>query len=245
MTRRIAAVIVICAAVAANAFADSVIRVVRATSSSTQAFKCGERCRFRANAPQVPLRLRVFRGTKAKLSRTGTDPRYVNVTGCVEYSSMIVRAQDPPRRQNVLDLRFFFKPHWLSGQYDGEFVFVIEYDDNPRGPRIEEKPARLRLAANMTDEYFGSGIDVTIKAPLHARVRLAAAQPPELESVMMAMPDDELPPPPPLPAPEPVRTLASNDCASVRIDPGPPVLIQRTDAGDTAEHHSRSGITAK
>src|SRR5687767_6154382 len=110
MTQRIAVMIVMLAVLSADAFADSVIRVVRAAGSSAQMFKCGERCRFRVNAPQVPLRLRVFRGTKSELSRTGTDRRYVNVTGCVEYSSMIIRAQEPPRRQNVLDLRFFFKP---------------------------------------------------------------------------------------------------------------------------------------
>ena len=235
MIKRIAAVIVMLAACSTAAFADSVIRVVRAAASPAQMFKCGERCRFRANAPLVPLRLRVFRGTKAELSRTGNDPRYVNATGCVEYSSMIIRPQNPRRPQNVLDLRFFFKPKWLNGEYDGQFVFVIEYDDQPNSTvTVEENPPKLRLAANMTDDYFGSGIDVTIRAPLYASARMSrttrarsrSGSEPAMMTEIDALPIERRMPG----APIPVRTVASNDCISVQIDPGAPILIQRTDA---------------
>ncbi len=150
---------------ACNAAAETPLRVVP-VSGTPVPFRCGDRCKFRADlVPATPLRLRIFRGTKSELMSTGVDPRYVGVTGCVEYFSTIIRAPFPRRPQNVLDLRFYFRTSWLNGNRDGQFVFVVERDDQPNGPQLEERPPMLRLPARFVAQYFRAGVDVTVKAP--------------------------------------------------------------------------------
>jgi len=211
-----------------SAFADSTICVVPVSGSPTP-FRCGDRCKFRADVPQGPLRLRIFRGKIEELASTGTDPRYVGVTGCVEYFSTIIRTRQSRRPQNVLDLRFYFRPTWLNRDRDGHFVFVVEHDDNPDGPQVEERAPMLRLPASLVAKYFRSGIDVTIRAPMYASARAAAERPTGARAAM-ALPEDGMGiardsavrPAPPV-------TSAANDCMTLQFDGGEPVLIRRAD----------------
>jgi len=238
---RIAVALLSFIAVAFSTLGDTVLRVVP-VSGSPAPFRCGDRCKFRADVPQGPLRLRIFRGTISQLAGTGTDPRYVGATGCVEYFSTIIRTRQPRRPQNVLDLRFYFRPTWLNHDRDGQFVFVVEHDDNPGGPEVEERAPMLRLPANQVTKYFRSGIDVTIRAPVYARRSTPTGR--ETAGMAMAMPDeggssiaetvrpiarDGVPP----------RTAASNDCTNVQVDSGDPVVIRRADgrsAHDPSAH---------
>jgi len=222
-------------AVTFGAAADTTLRVVPVTSNVVP-FRCGDRCRFRAAVPAGPLRLRIFRGTIAQLEKTSTDPRYVGATGCVEYYSMIIRTRNPRRPQNVLDLRFYFRPRWLNGTRDGHFVFIVEHDDNPNGPELEERPPTLRLPTNLVKQYFRSGIDITIQAPVYAGARAAA---PAYggrggETAAMMAPADAgdsadlaatVRPAPPRPTP---TTAAANDCNQVQFE-NTAIPIRRAD----------------
>jgi hypothetical protein len=212
---------------------DSAIRVVPVSGTATP-FRCGDRCKFRANVPAGPLRLRIFRGTINDLAKTGTDVRYVGVTGCVEYYSTIIRTRHPRRPQNVLDLRFYFRPKWLNGKVDGHFVFVVEHDDDPDGPEVEERPPLLRLPAGLAAKYFRSGLDVTIRAPIYATAATRAHT--GGETAAMMMPDEgpageSVVRPAPRPPSTPV-TAAENDCLNVQFDGGDPVLIRRAAGRD-------------
>jgi len=217
------------AVVTFGAAADSILRVVP-VSGTPAPFRCGDRCKFRADVPAGPLRLRIFRGTITELARTGLDPRFVGATGCVEYYSTIIRTRHPRRPQNVLDLRFYFRPKWLNGNRDGHFVFVVEHDDNPDGLEVEERPPTLRLPANAVAKYFRSGLDVTIKAPIYATAaaRPAARSGRETAAMMMADGGSELGesvrPAPPRTVPV---TAAANDCLNPQFDDGNPVIIRR------------------
>lgn len=222
------------AAFAFTAFADSALRVVP-VSGTPAPFRCGDRCKFRADVPNGPLRLRIFRGTISELAKTGADPRYVGATGCVEYFSTIIRTRSPRRPQNVLDLRFYFRPKWLNGTRDGQFVFVVEHDDNPNGPEVEERPAMLRLPSAQVAKYFRSGIDIRIQAPIYATAQgRTRAMPAPTGGETAALTTDSgaaesiastVRTPPRVVAP----TAAANDCLSVQFDEGNPVLIRRAD----------------
>jgi hypothetical protein len=207
--------------------ADTTLRVVPVSGNSAQ-FRCGDRCKFRADVPTGPLRLRIFRGSISELASTGSDARYVGSTGCVEFYSTIVRPRNPRRPANVLDLRFYFRPKWLNGKRDGHFVFIVEHDDQPDGPEVEERPPTLRLPASLVPRYFQSGVNVTVVAPTFTPVIVfdtAARNGHRGETAAMANGHSVIPArsgPPPL-------TAAANDCLNLEFDSGDPVLIRRAD----------------
>jgi hypothetical protein len=184
--------------------------------------------------PATPLRLRIFRGTKEELMSTGTDRRYVGVTGCVEYFSTIIRAPFPRRPQNVLDLRFYFKTTWLNGNRDGQFVFVVERDDQPNGPQLEERPPMLRLPAQLVAQYFRAGVNVTVRAPTFAAVPPKKVAPTGHETAAM-MADDggsestRRDQPAAFAAVRTATTAAENDCLTVQFDQQPVTIQHRAD----------------
>ena len=220
------------AAVSLGAAADTTLRVVP-VSGAPAPFRCGDRCKFRADqVPAMPLRLRIFRGTKTQLMNTGVDPRYVNtVTGCVEYFSTIIRAPVPRRPQNVLDLRFYFRTSWLNGNRDGQFVFVVERDDQPNGPQLEEHPPALRLPAQLVAQYFRAGVDITVKAPTFAPAPMTRSRARNGHETAAMMADDggslgetAMVAPRAIPT-----TAAANDCLSVQFDQQPVTIQHRAE----------------
>ena len=222
---------------ALSAGADTALRVVP-VSGAPASFRCGDRCKFRADlVPAAPLRLRIFRGTKAELMNTGVDPRYVGTTGCVEYFSTIIRAPFPRRPQNVLDLRFYFRTSWLNGNRDGQFVFVVERDDQPNGPQLEERPPMLRLPAQFVAQYFRAGVDVTVKAPTFAAAAPATRSRARNGHETAAMMADgggaeSSRAGQPAAAVAVVRTpttAAENDCLTVQFDSQPVTIQHRAD----------------
>ncbi|HJQ40759.1 MAG TPA: hypothetical protein VKB93_26775 [Thermoanaerobaculia bacterium] len=224
--------------VALNAGADTALRVVPVSTGAPVPFRCGDRCKFRADlVPATPLRLRIFRGTKAELINTGVDARYVNnVTGCVEYFSTIIRAPFPRRPQNVLDLRFYFRTSWLNGNRDGQFVFVVERDDQPNGPQLEEHPPTLRLPARLVGQYFRAGVDVTVKAPTFATAAAPATRSRARnghETAAMMADDGGSSGGETATAMVAVRTTpttaAGNDCLTVQFDQQPVTIQHRAD----------------
>jgi hypothetical protein len=221
------------AAFALAAAADAPLHVVP-VSGTPAPFRCGDRCKFRADVPAGPLRLRIFRGTVNELAGTGHDPRYVGATGCVEYFSTIIRTRTPRRPQNMLDLRFYFRPKWLSGNRDGHFVFVVEHDDNPNGPEVEERPPMLRLPSGLVAKYFRSGVDIVIRAPLYATAAPATRAAMGRETAAMTLDDDSSIETTVRTIPRVVApTAAANDCTNVQFDEGQPVVIRRAeDRGD-------------
>ena len=231
------AVVLVLFAVALSASGEDLVRVVRVDDSDdSPSFRCGERCKFKAAVPDAPVRLRVFRGTSAQLGRFGNDPR-VATGGCVEYNSQIIRPRYPRRPANVIDLRFYFRNTWLraKGTQDGQFVFVVELDDRPNGPVVENPPP-LRLPASLTDDYFEAGVDVRVRAPIYARTMNAAPPPPppSLAYTTSATTTTASDAPVLLPTRStpgnPQGDTARNDCVDIQFT-GNPVVIQRADAG--------------
>jgi hypothetical protein len=127
-------------------------------------FTFGDICKFDSVTtplPDEPVRVRIIRGTREYLERYGTNG--LNLTGaCVDYYSIVVR---PIRAASGrLDLNIAVGQGWLDGANDGHFVFVLEADDDPGASRIEYR--KLRLAPELTDDYFGDGKEVTVRAPV-------------------------------------------------------------------------------
>jgi hypothetical protein len=221
---------------ALNAAADTPLRVVPVSSATPVPFRCGDRCKFRADlVPATPLRLRIFRGTKSELMSTGMDPRYVGVTGCVEYFSTIIRAPFPRRPQNVLDLRFYFRTTWLNGNRDGQFVFVVERDDQPNGPQLEERPPMLRLPASLVAQYFRAGVDITVRAPTFVAAPATRSRATSGHETAAMMADggsarDSAGSDRALAAVRTIPTTAAeNDCLTVQFDQQPVTIQHRAD----------------
>lgn len=121
-------------------------------------------CRFDAVTtplPAEPVRVRIIRGTRDFLKRYGRNG--LNLTGaCVDYYSIVVRPISA--QSGRLDLNIALGQGWLDGANDGHFVVVLEADDDPGAPRIEYR--KLRLAPELTDDYFNDGKEVTVRAPV-------------------------------------------------------------------------------
>jgi hypothetical protein len=213
-----------------GAFADTTHRVVP-VSGTPPSFRCGDRCKFHADVPVVPLRVRVFRGTIGALAGTGR-----NVPGCIEFDSSIFRARNPRRLQKVIDLNFFFQRNWLTGNGDARYVFIVEHDDHPNGPEWERRAPKLRLPASQVAQNFRSGIDVILQSPTFAAAaRRSQPSGGETAHMAMAMPEETGEQPiardgaPRTMAVMAPRTTASNDCVSLQFDEGEPVVIRRAE----------------
>lgn len=217
--------------------AAEVIRVVPLEPDNPPLFKCGDRCKFRGDVPDAPIRLRIIRGNVEHLSRLSNHPGYV-AAGCVEFYSTVIRPRRPRRRSQLVDLQFYFKPTWLAANgRDGEFVFIIERDDRPGGPQIERSSMLRVPAGRLGEAYFRAGVNVTVLAPVNqrgfggpkkSRPAMAAmsrepaggsAPVPRDMPAMMAMAE------PPTAAPMPVRA----DCVDIVLEDDP-IFFQRADA---------------
>lgn len=220
--------------------AAEVIRVVPLEPDNPPLFKCGDRCKFRGDVPDAPIRLRIIRGNVEHLSRLSNHPGYV-AAGCVEFYSTVIRPRRPRRKSQLVDLQFYFKPTWLAANgRDGEFVFIIERDDRPNGPQIE-RSSMLRVPAGRQGEaYFRAGVNVTVLAPVNQRrVTKAKKSRPAMAAmsreafggsapgVALDMPTMAMAEPPSA-APMPVRA----DCADIVLEDDP-ILFRRADAPPT------------
>jgi hypothetical protein len=163
MNHRVCAVLVLLA-LSVTAAADDAERIrVIPMAGPAATFTFGDICNFESVStplPSEPVRVRIIRGTRAFLERYGTNG--MNLTGaCVDYYTIVVR----PLRgtSGRLDLNFALGQGWLDGANDGRFVFVLEADDDPSAQRIEYR--KLRLAPELTDDYFNDGKEVTVRAP--------------------------------------------------------------------------------
>jgi hypothetical protein len=228
------------------------IRVVPLAASDDAVFNCGDRCKFRGALPKEPLRVRIIRGTKAELERVMNDPRYA-AAGCIELYSTLVRPRRSQRAADLLDLKFYFSTDWLaSGGANGQYVFVVERDDEPDGPAID-RTTRLRLPAGREGaKYFRAGVDVGVRAPVHTPQRKGfwavlfggAAAPAALmipagrarparaarpDEMTMAMAEPEPVSEAALPAAAPRPTAAAN-CIDLQIDPQPVRFRSAVDA---------------
>jgi hypothetical protein len=236
MIRRALAVFLFAAcAVPATA---QVIRVVPLEPDNPPLFKCGDRCKFRGDVPDAPIRLRIIRGNVEHLARLSNHPGYV-AAGCVEFLSTVVRPRRSRRRSQLVDLQFYFKPTWLAANgRDGEFVFIIERDDRPDGPQIERSSMLRVPAGRLGEAYFRAGVNVTVLAPLNQRTfgttkkkksrpaTAAMSREPAGGSVLaMAVDVPTSVPEPPSAAPMPVRA----DCADIVVEDDA-IFFQRADA---------------
>jgi len=149
--------------------AASLIKVLKVHNEQPNTFDFGERCAFETTLPQdAPLRLRVIRGTKQRLiSYARTDNARA---GCIDYFSLLVR---PIREGNDLDLDFYLDEGWLSpdGRANGQFVFIVERDDDPGAPVWEASRLRLPADAAKVATYFKAGVEVTVTRPRNVVVQ--------------------------------------------------------------------------
>jgi hypothetical protein len=227
-----------------SAAGAEVIRVVPLDVSDNAVFSCGDRCKFRGSLPNEPLRVRIIRGTVAELAAMTNDRRYA-AAGCIELYSTLVRPRRSRRTADLLDLKFYFSTHWLAlGGANGQFVFIVERDDNPEGADIE-RTSMLRLPAGPEGaRYFRAGVDVAVRAPVNVAssggfwTRLfgrSASASPAMATAAMTMgttagsePETIAEPAPPLTAAMPHATAAAN-CVDVQIG-GQSIPIRRADA---------------
>lgn len=227
----------------ASAADGQVIRVVPLDVSDSAVFSCGDRCKFRGSLPNEPLRVRIIRGTVEELAAVANDRRYA-AAGCIELYSTLVRPRRSNRTADLLDLKFYFSTAWLaSGGANGEFVFIVERDDQPNGPPIE-RTSMLQLPTGPSGErYFRAGVDVAVRAPVNIQKKSgfmswlfgstsSAATVVKTSSAgheMAAMTTGgETLVPAPVPAAMPHAMPAAN-CVDVKVDPQP-VLFRRADA---------------
>lgn len=218
--------------------AAQVIRVVPLEPDNPPLFRCGDRCKFRGDVPDAPIRLRIIRGNVEQLAGLANHPGYV-AAGCVEFFSTVIRPRRPRRRSQLVDLQFYFKTTWLAANgRDGEFVFIIERDDRPGGPQIERSSMLRVPAGRQGDAYFRAGVNVTVLAPLNQRTfgvpkkkesRPAMAamsrEPAGGSALAMAVDMPTSVPEPPSAAPMPVRA----DCADIVVEDDA-ISFQRADA---------------
>jgi hypothetical protein len=187
---------------AGNIQAADPIDVVKVRNEQPNTFDFGERCSFETTIPsEVPVRLRVIRGTRRSLISFGNSRHNVRA-GCIPYRSLVIR---PERDGNELDLRFYLDEYWLSPdtRRNGQFVFIVERDDDPDGPFWEPEMFLLPADATKVAAYFSAGVDVTVTKPRHVTIRRGSRG--SATSASYA---------------------PSNDCVDPRYDRRPPSIMQ-------------------